>query len=179
MSRIGKKPIEIPAGVEVKIDQNKVTAKGAKGELFIDVPSEIEVKVEGNEVVVSQKKETKNSKALWGTVRSLVANIVEGVSKGYEKELQIKGVGYRAEVQNERLILKVGFSHLVEIDKIEGITFVVNKDIITISGIKKDLVGRVAAEVRSVRPPEPYKGKGIRYKDEVVVLKEGKKAVGK
>ncbi len=179
MSRIGKKPIEIPAGVEVMTEKNKVTVKGEKGELFLDVPSEIEVKVEGGEVTVSQKKETKKSKALWGTVRSLIANIIEGVSKGYEKELQIKGVGYRAEIQNEKLILKVGFSHLVEIDKIEGISFAVSKDIITVSGIKKDLVGRVAAEIRNVRPPEPYKGKGIRYKDEVVVIKEGKKAVGK
>ncbi len=179
MSRVGKKPIKIPAEVEVKTEERRVIAKGPKGELFLDIPSEIEVKIEEGEVTVSQKKETKKSKALWGTIRSLIFNIVEGVSKGYQKDLQIKGIGYRAEIQNEKLVLRVGFSHSVEIDKIEGVDFNVNKDIITVSGIKKDLVGKVAAEIRSVRPPEPYKGKGIRYKDEVVVMKEGKKAVGK
>jgi len=179
MSRVGKKLIKIPQGVEIKIESSKITAKGQKGELSIDIPSEIEVKEKEGEVVVSERKNTKNSRALWGTTRSLVFNIIEGVSVGYQKELQAKGIGYRAEIQGEGLTLKVGFSHPVVVDKVEGITFQVNKDIITISGIKKELVGRVAAEIRSIRPPEPYKGKGIRYKDEVVVLKEGKKSVGK
>jgi len=179
MSRVGKKLIKIPQGVEIKIESSKITAKGQKGELSIDIPSEIEVKEKEGEVVVSERKNTKNSRALWGTTRSLVFNIIEGVSVGYQKELQAKGIGYRAEIQGEGLTLKVGFSHPVVVDKVEGITFRVNKDIITISGIKKELVGRVAAEIRSIRPPEPYKGKGIRYKDEVVVLKEGKKSVGK
>jgi len=179
MSRVGKKLIKIPQGVEIKIESSKITAKGQKGELSIDIPSEIEVKEKEGEVVVSERKNTKNSRALWGTTRSLVFNIIEGVSVGYQKELQVKGIGYRAEIQGEGLTLKVGFSHPVVVDKVEGITFQVNKDIITISGIKKELVGRVAAEIRSIRPPEPYKGKGIRYKDEVVVLKEGKKSVGK
>ncbi len=179
MSRVGKKTIKIPVGVEVKEEENRLIAKGEKGELFLSIPSEIGVKVEGDEISVFQKKETKKSRELWGTVRSLIANIVEGVSKGYQKDLQIKGVGYRAEVQDGKLVLRVGFSHPVEVDKVEGVDFEVKKDIITVSGIKKELVGRVAAEVRGVRPPEPYKGKGIRYKDEVVMMKEGKKATGK
>jgi large subunit ribosomal protein L6 len=179
MSRVGKKPIKIPAGVELNIEKDRVLVKGPKGELSLDVPAEIEIKQEGEEIVTSIKKDTKKSKALWGTIRSLVANMIEGVHNGYKKELQIKGVGYRAEVQGENLVLKVGYSHPVEVKKIEGVEFSVAKDIIAVSGIKKELVGRVAAEIRDVRPPEPYKGKGIRYKDEVVVMKEGKKGVGK
>ncbi len=179
MSRVGKKPIKIPAGVEIKIEDLKITAKGPKGELSLDIPSVIDVQKEGEEIIVLEKKKTKTSRAFWGTTRSLIFNIVEGVSKGYQKELQIKGVGYRAEKQGEGMTMKVGFSHPVVVDKVEGITFEINKDIITVSGIEKELVGKVAAEIRSIRPPEPYKGKGIRYKDEVVVLKEGKKSVGK
>jgi large subunit ribosomal protein L6 len=179
MSRVGKKPIKIPAGVEIKIEGLKITAKGPKGELSLDIPSVIDVKKEGEEILVSEKKQTKTSKAFWGTTRSLIFNIIEGVSNGYKRELQVKGVGYRAEMQGEGMTLKVGFSHPVVVDKVEGINFEVNKDIISVSGIEKELVGKVAAEIRSIRPPEPYKGKGIRYKDEVVVLKEGKKSVGK
>lgn len=179
MSRIGKKPITVPNSVEIKLEKEKVIAKGPKGELEVSIPGEIKVEQnERGEVVVSEKKQNKKSKALWGTVRSLISNAIEGVEKGFVKELQIKGVGYRGEIQNENLVLKVGFSHPVEIKKIEGIDFAVTKDIISVSGIKKDLVGRVAAQVRKVRPPEPYKGKGIRYKNEVVVMKEGKKSVG-
>jgi large subunit ribosomal protein L6 len=179
MSRVGKKPIKIPAGVEIKIEGLKITAKGPKGELSLDIPSVIDVKKEGEEILVSEKKQTKTSKAFWGTTRSLIFNIIEGVSNGYKRELQVKGVGYRAEMQGEGMTLKVGFSHPVVVDKVEGINFEVNKDTISVSGIEKELVGKVAAEIRSIRPPEPYKGKGIRYKDEVVVLKEGKKSVGK
>ncbi len=179
MSRVGKKLINIPQGVTVDIKGDKVTVKGPKGELSFNVSPLILVEEKENEISVSITKESKKSKELWGTTRSIISNMVEGVSNGYSKELQIKGVGYRAEMQGENLILKVGFSHPVEIKKVEGITFAVLKDIITVSGIKKDLVGRVAAEIRRVRPPEPYKGKGIRYKNEVVVMKEGKKSVGK
>ncbi len=179
MSRIGKKPIKIPQGVTVTIGEGKVTVKGSKGELSLDVPREIEVKTQEEEVLVSKKQENKKSKALWGTVRSLVFNMIKGVSEGYSRDLQIKGVGYRAELQGEKLVLKVGFSHPIEIEKVEGIDFNVVKDIINVSGIKKDLVGRVASEIRSIRPPEPYKGKGIRYKDEVISMKEGKKSAGK
>ncbi len=163
----------------MKVEKGKVIAKGPKGELSLDIPPEVGVKVSDGEVLVSQEKETKMSKALWGTVRALVNNLIEGVSKGYAKDLQIKGVGYRAEMKDDKLVLRVGFSHPVEVEKREGVNFSVNKDIITVSGIKKDLVHRVAAEIRKIRPPEPYKGKGIRYKDEEVVLKEGKKTAGK
>ncbi|MCF7845351.1 MAG: 50S ribosomal protein L6 [Candidatus Pacebacteria bacterium] len=177
MSRIGKKPIIIPDGVNVTIEEEKVTVKGPKGELYLDIPSDIKVENTEEGIAVSEKKETKTSKALWGTIRALIFNMVEGVKNGYSKELQIKGVGYRAEMKGEDLVLKVGFSHLVEIRKIEGVEFSVNKDIITVSGIKKQLVNNVAADIRKVRRPDPYKGKGIRYKDEVIVLKEGKKSV--
>jgi large subunit ribosomal protein L6 len=176
MSRIGKKPIKIPEGVEIKIEKEEIFVKGPKGELSFTISPDVDVKIEEKEITVSEKKETKKSRAMWGTTRALISNMVEGVSVGYTKELQVKGVGYRAEMKGETLVLKVGFSHLVEIEKIEGVSFSVNKDIISVSGIKKDLVGRVAAEVRKVRPPEPYKGKGIRYKDEVIILKEGKKS---
>ncbi len=179
MSRIGKKPINIPSGVTVAFESGSVLVKGSKGELSLSIPSEVGIEIAEKEVIVSEKKVNKQSKALWGTIRSLIANMIEGVSEGFKKELQIKGVGYRAELQGDKLILKVGFSHLVEVDKEEGIDFAVTKDIITVTGIKKELVGRVASEIRAIRPPEPYKGKGIRYKDEVVVLKEGKKSVGK
>ncbi len=178
MSRVGKKPIEIPDGVEVNIEGDKITAKGPKGELSLFLVDDILVQKEDNRIVVSKKRENKNSKAMWGTTRSLVSNIIKGVESGYTKELQVKGVGYRAEVQGNKLILKVGFSHPVEIEKPEGIDFAITKDIISVSGAEKELVGRVAAKIRSVRPPEPYKGKGIRYKDELVVIKEGKKSVG-
>jgi large subunit ribosomal protein L6 len=177
MSRIGKKPITIPEGVSITIEKEKVSVKGPKGELSLDVPFDIKVENTEEGVLVSQRKETKNSKALWGTIRALIFNMVEGVKNGYTKELQIKGVGYRAEMKQDDLVLKVGFSHLVEVKKVEGVEFNVNKDIITVSGIKKELVNRVAADIRKVRRPDPYKGKGIRYKDEVIVLKEGKKSV--
>ncbi len=179
MSRIGKKPISIPQGVTVNITEEDVTVKGSKGELSFPISPFILVEEKDGELFVSIKKESKKSRELWGTTRSVIYNMIEGVSNGYSKELQVKGVGYRAEMQGEDLILKVGFSHLVEIKKIEGVSFAVLKDIITVSGIKKDLVGRVAAQIRKVRLPEPYKGKGIRYKNEVVAMKEGKKSAGK
>ncbi len=178
MSRTGKRPIEIPEGVQVKIEGNTAFVTGPKGKLEADFRPEIDVKIEDGEILVSEKRRTKKSKAFWGTTRSIIANMAHGVSCGYTVDLQIKGVGYRAEVQGDTLVLRVGFSHTVEIKAPDEISFSVNKDIITVSGIKKDLVGRIAAQVRSVRPPEPYKGKGIRYKDEVVVLKEGKKGAG-
>ncbi len=178
MSRIGKRPIEIPNGVEVKEDKGLVNVKGPKGDLEAKIPDEIGVEIKDKEVIVSERRKTKRSKAFWGTSRAVIANMVYGVNAGYSVDLQIKGVGYRAEMQGTDLILRVGFSHPVEIKAPEGVGFAVSKDIITVSGIKKDLVGRVAADVRKVRPPEPYKGKGIRYKDEVVVLKEGKKGAG-
>lgn len=179
MSRVGKKSIVIPQGVSVDIKDDNVNVKGPKGELAFPVSPFILVEEKDGEIFVTIKKENKKSRELWGTTRSVISNMIEGVSSGYSKELQVKGVGYRAEMKGEDLLLKVGFSHPVEIKKVEGIEFAVLKDIITVSGIKKDLVGRVAAEIRKIRPPEPYKGKGIRYKNEVIVMKEGKKSVGK
>ncbi len=177
MSRIGKKPIKIPEGVEVKIDSNEVTVKGPKGELSQEIRPEIKVEVKDKEVLVSLQRQTKQSKALWGTSRSLLANMVKGVVEGCQKQLQLEGVGYRAKVEGDKLILQVGFSHPVEFLKPEGIDFSVEKNIITIIGIDKEKVGQTSAKIRRIRPPEPYKGKGIRYVGEVVRRKEGKKAV--
>lgn len=177
MSRIGKKPIEIPEGVDVKIDGHTVMAKGPKGELSQDIRPEIGVEVKDNEVLLSPQRQTKQSKALWGTSRSLLANMIKGVFEGYQKQLQLEGVGYRAKVEGDKLILQVGFSHPVEFLKPEGIDFSVEKNIITVMGINKEKVGQTTAKIRKIRPPEPYKGKGIRYVGEVVRRKEGKKAV--
>jgi len=175
MSRIGKKPIPIPQGVELKIEEGIVTAKGPKGELRKKVPFGIEVKIRPNKEAIVSLKRSKE-KALWGTWRSLIANMIEGVSKGFEKKLEIQGVGYKARVESEDLVLDVGFSHQVKIKKREGISYSVEKNIITVSGIDKEKVGQTAAEIRKVRPPEPYKGKGIRYKGEYIRRKVGKKA---
>lgn len=177
MSRIGKKPIKIPEGVEVKIEGQKVVIKGPKGEISQEVRPEIKVSQREGEIFVSLKKETKEAKALWGLTRALLANMVQGVTEGFEKKLEIRGVGFRANLEGQDLALQLGFSHPVKIEKPEGITFSVEKNIIGISGIDKQLVGQVAAKIRSIRPPDLYKGKGVRYLGEVVRKKEGKKAV--
>lgn len=176
MSRIGKKPIEIIEGVEVKIDGQKVTVKGPRGELSQEVRPEIKVALEDKKIVVKPAKETKETKAFWGLTRALLSNMVKGVSEGYDKKLEIQGVGYRAAIQGEDIVLNIGFSHTVEIKAPEGIKLSVEKNIITVSGIDKGLVGEVAATIRRVRPPEPFKGKGIRYVGEQVRRKLGKKA---
>ncbi len=177
MSRIGKKPIEIPQGVEVKIDGSKVLIKGPKGELAFEVRSEIKIEVKEGKILVTPQIETKNTKAFWGLTRALLQNMVKGVTEGYEKKLEIEGVGYKANLEGQDLVLNVGFSHPVKIKAPEGIKFTVEKNIVTISGIDKGLVGQTAAKVRKVRPPEPYKGKGIRYVGEQIRRKVGKKAV--
>lgn len=177
MSRIGKKPIEIPAGVEVKIADGKVMVKGPKGALVQEFRPEVLVEAKDNKIFVSLKTQNKKTRALWGTMRAILANIVKGVIEGYQKKLQIEGVGYRARLEGDDLILQVGFSHPVQIKKEPGIAFSVEKNIITISGIDKAKVGETAARIRAVKPPEPYKGKGIRYVGEVVRKKMGKKAV--
>lgn len=175
MSRIGKKPIEIPKGVEVKVESNTVIVKGPKGELQKEIPLEIKIEIKDDKIFVSPGKETKRAKAFWGLFRTLIFNMIKGVTDGYEKKLEIHGVGYRANLEGEDLILLVGFSHPVKIDKVEGIEFLVEKSIITVSGINKELVGQIAAKIRKVRPPEPYKGKGIRYLGEEIRRKAGKK----
>lgn len=178
MSRIGKKPIPIPEDVKVEITGNTVKVKGPKGELQREIPSEIKIEQKGREILVMPGQETKRTKAFWGLIRALVFNMVKGVKEGYEKKLEIEGVGYRAKLEGEDLVLQVGFSHPVEIKQEEGIKFSVEKNIITVSGIDKGLVGQVAAKIRAVRPPEPYKGKGIKYLGEYVKRKAGKKVAG-
>ncbi len=179
MSKIGKRPIEIPKDVKVEIEDNLVIVKGKKGELKREIRSEVEVKVAENQISVLPKIKTKKTKAFWGLTRALLANMVEGVSRGFEKKLQIEGLGYRAQMEGENLILYVGFSHPIKVSPPEGIKFSVEKNIISISGIDKELVGQTAAKIRSIRPPEPYKGKGIRYLGEKIRKKIGKKAATK
>jgi len=177
MSRIGKKPILIPEGVEVKIDAGKAIVKGPKGELSQEVRPEIGIEIKENKICIYPKRETKQTKAFWGLTRALVANMVKGVIDGYEKKLEMQGVGYRASLEGEDLVLQVGFSHPVKIKIPSELNVSLEKNIITISGIDKQLVGQFAAKIRKIRPPEPYKGKGIRYVGEVVRRKVGKKAV--
>lgn len=176
MSRIGKQPIEIPAGVTVKVDNdNNVSVKGPKGELTQQIHKDMKVTVKDNVVTVSRPSDNKFHRSLHGLSRSLIANMVEGVTKGYEKTLEINGVGYRAQKQGKKLVLNVGFSHPVEIEEPQGIEIEVpDANKIIVRGIDKQKVGAVAANIRAVRPPEPYKGKGIRYEGERIIRKEGK-----
>lgn len=181
MSRIGKQPIIIPKGVEVKIADAQILVKGPRGELIQPIHPQIKLDLkdlsEGQkELLVSPKGKSKNIVALWGLFRALIFNMVKGVIEGFEKKLEIQGVGYRASLQGNNLVLAIGFSHPVEIEAPESIEFKVEKNIITVSGMDKQLVGQIAAKIRSQRKPEPYKGKGIRYLDEVVKIKAGKKA---
>ena len=179
MSRIGKNPITIPAGVDVKLDGNVITVKGAKGTLTQKIRQEITVKIEGNEIVVARINDEKTARSLHGLTRTLIANMIEGVSNGFKKELEINGIGYRAEVKGNALWMKIGFSHDVTMKAPEGITVEVNGNKVTISGADKQKVGQFAAEIREKRPPEPYKGKGIKYVDEYIRRKEGKAGKGK
>jgi len=177
MSRIGKQPITLPAGVEARIGSDAVTIKGSKGELSSPLFPGITVEQEGNVLtVLCSDLRTKKTKSFYGLVRALLASNVIGVTKGFEKKLELRGVGYRAQSQGKKLNLALGFSHPVEYALPEGVDAVVEKSIITVSGIDKQRVGQVAAEIRAFRPPEPYKGKGVRYIDEYVAMKEGKKA---
>ena len=179
MSRIGKKPIAIPAGVDVKIDGHKVTVRGPKGTLENTFNPEIGIAVEGNEIVVTRPTDDKNHRALHGLTRTLVANMVEGVTNGYSKTLEVNGVGYRAQKQGKNLVMNLGYSHQVIVPETAGITIdVPSPNQIVISGADKQQVGQFAAEVREKRPPEPYKGKGIKYADEHIRRKEGKAAKG-
>ena len=175
MSRIGKMPIAIPAGVTVDIaENNKVTVKGPKGTLERVLPKEMEIKVEGAEVVVSRPNDLKKMKSLHGLTRTLINNMVIGVSSGYEKKLEVNGVGYRAAKSGKVLTLNLGYSHPVEMTDPEGLETTVDGNVITVKGIDKEKVGQFAAEIRDKRRPEPYKGKGIKYADEVIRRKEGK-----
>lgn len=180
MSRIGKKPITVPAGVDVKIDGNTVTVKGPKGTLTNTFNADMIIKLEGTEIIVERPSENKMHKSLHGLTRTLLNNMVEGVTNGYKKTLEIEGIGYRAAKQGKDLVMNLGYSHQVIIPEIDGITIEVpNATTIVVNGIDKQVVGQVAAEIREKRPPEPYKGKGIRYQGERIIRKEGKAGKGK
>lgn len=175
MSRIGNKVITIPAGVEVNLDDNFATVKGPKGELKQQFDKDMTFNVEGNEITVVRPSDSKRHRTVHGTTRAILANMIEGVSSGFKKELELIGVGYRAQMQGKKLVLNVGYSHPVEFEEIEGIKLGVEGNTkVSIEGINKEVVGQYAAKVRAVRPPEPYKGKGIRYVGEYVRRKEGK-----
>ncbi len=175
MSRIGKLPVAIPAGVEVKVeDGNVITVKGPKGTLTRKLVEEMDVKVEGSEVIVTRPNDLKRNKSLHGLTRTLIFNMVEGVTNGYSKVLEINGVGYRAAKSGNKLTLTLGYSHPVEMVDPEGITTTVDGNKITVAGIDKEKVGQFAAEIRTKRPPEPYKGKGIKYDTETIRRKVGK-----
>jgi large subunit ribosomal protein L6 len=175
MSRIGKQPVPVPKGVTVTIDGQKVTVKGSKGELSRELPGEIAFVQEGEEIVVTRRSESRNARQRHGLVRTLIANMVEGVSKGYQKKLEIQGVGYRASLQGQKLVMALGYSHPIEFEPPAGIQFGVEGNTnVTITGIDKEIVGNTAARVRAARPPEPYKGKGVRYAGEQVRRKAGK-----
>ena len=176
MSRIGRFPIDIPAGVEVNIEEgNKVTVKGPKGTLEKCLPVEMTIKVEDNQVVVTRPNDLKKMKSLHGLTRSLIANMITGVSEGYEKKLEINGVGYRAQKKGKEITFNLGFSHPVVMTDPEGIeTVMEGQNVIIVKGIDKEKVGQYAAEIRELRKPEPYKGKGIKYADEVIRRKVGK-----
>jgi large subunit ribosomal protein L6 len=177
MSRIGKKPIEVPAGVIVSLDPGRVTVSGPKGELRQEIPQRMEIAQEENTITVTRPTERGEDRALHGLTRTLIANMVEGVTQGFEKKLEIQGVGYRAALAGTNLELQVGYSHSVKITPREGISFEVPVPTqVIVRGIDKQAVGQTAAEIRKVRPPEPYKGKGIRYEGEFVRRKVGKRA---
>ncbi len=179
MSRIGKVPITIPEGVKVTIDGQTVSVTGPKGSLSLDLKPEIEARVEDSAVVVRKKGESRTARELYGLSRTLIANMVDGVSKGFSKKLDIVGVGYRAAVQGKVLNLSLGYSHPILYNLPEGISVnVENQTQVTVSGIDKQLVGQVAAEIRAFRKPEPYKGKGVKYADEIIRRKAGKAGKG-
>jgi large subunit ribosomal protein L6 len=176
MSRIGKKPVEVLEGVEVNVNGQDVTAKGTKGELSVRVHDDVSVKMEDGQVVFAPRSASLAAKKLYPTMRTLVNNIVVGVKEGYEKELEIQGVGLRAQMQGNIIVMQLGFSHEVRYDIPQGVTVTVEDQTkIKVAGIDKQLVGQVAAKIRGFKPPEPYKGKGIRYVGEYVMRKEGKK----
>src|SRR3989338_7000975 len=177
MSRIGKKIITLPANTEIKISGDKVSVKGPLGELSRILHPSLEVKVSGNEVSVHPKKLTLESRALWGTYASHITNMVSGVNKPFEKKLILEGIGFKSEVKDDKVILALGFSHLVIVPIPEGLEVTAEKNVITITGPDKEAVGQFASRLRSLKKPEPYKGKGMRYQGEIIKRKQGKKLV--
>ena len=176
MSRVGKKPVAIPSGVTAAVEGQAVKIKGAKGEMRFVVPDDVSVVLDKGAIKVDPRSQSKQARALWGTSRARIANLVEGVTKGYEKRLEITGVGYRAAAQGKVLKLSLGYSHEIDFAAPDGVAITTPKPTeIVLAGIDKQRVGQAAAEIRSLRPPEPYKGKGVRYEGEYVRRKEGKK----
>jgi large subunit ribosomal protein L6 len=176
MSRVGKKPVVIPSGVNASVEGQMVRVKGPKGALELMLHDDVSAKVESGNVTIDPKFETKRARAMWGTYRSLVANLIEGVAKGYERRLEISGVGYRAALQGKNLQIQLGYSHDIVYPVPEGITITLPKVTeVVVAGIDRQKVGQVAAEIRAFRKPEPYKGKGVKYSDEFIFRKEGKK----
>jgi large subunit ribosomal protein L6 len=176
MSRVGKKPVVIPSGVNASVEGQMVKVKGPKGALELMLHDDVSAKVESGGVKIDPKYETKRARAMWGTYRALVANLIEGVAKGYERRLEISGVGYRAALQGKTLQIQLGYSHDINYPVPEGITITLPKVTeVVVAGIDRQKVGQVAAEIRAFRKPEPYKGKGVKYSDEFIFRKEGKK----
>lgn len=179
MSRIGKKPIAIPAGVDVKLNGTEITVKGPKGELKNTLRPEMEIVIENSEIIVKRPNDDQTNRSLHGLTRTLIANMVEGVTEGFKKELDINGVGYRVQKQGKNLVMNLGYSHQVIMEEPAGLTIdVPGPNKIIVSGSDKQAVGQLAAQIREKRPPEPYKGKGIKYADEHIRRKEGKSAKG-
>ena len=176
MSRVGKKPVTVANGIDVSVDGTVLVAKKGKDEKRLETHGRVKISIDGSEVTFGKVGEEKESAAFWGTYRALFANIIEGLDKGFKKSLEINGVGYRAAVQGQTLTLQLGFSHPIEYTIPEGVEVKVEKNLIHLSGTDKQTIGQVAAEIRSFRPPEPYKGKGVKYTDEVIVRKAGKSA---
>src|SRR3990167_7165359 len=176
MSRIGKKVIEVPEGVNVEINGQNVFVKGSRGELSLDIHHKVRARYDNNNIYVERKSDDKLSRSLHGLTQRLISNMIKGVRDGFARKLEIKGVGYRASLNGNKLTLALGFSHPVEVDAPEGIEFQVQKNIIVVSGIDKQLVGQIAANIRSLKKPEPYKGKGIKYLEEIIIRKAGKAA---
>jgi large subunit ribosomal protein L6 len=176
MSRVGKKPVALPAGVTATVEGQSVSVKGAKGTLSFVVPDDCDVALNDNEVTVKPRSETKRAQAMWGMSRAMINNLVTGVSAGFERKLEITGVGYKAAVQGKKLVLSLGYSHDVDFPIPDGIAIVAPRPTeLVITGIDKREVGQVASEIRAFRPPEPYKGKGVKYAGEFIFRKEGKK----
>jgi large subunit ribosomal protein L6 len=176
MSRIGKRPVTVASGIDVSLDGTTLVAKKGNLEKRLETYGRVDIKIEGNEVIFLRKGDDKQSAAFWGTYRALFNNIIVGLDKGFTKSLEVNGVGYRAAVQGKTLNLQLGFSHDINYEIPEGLDIKVDKNIITISGTDKQQVGQAAAEIRGYRPPEPYKGKGVKYTDEVIIRKAGKAA---
>jgi len=176
MSRVGKKPVTVVDGIDVSLDGTALVAKKGNLEKRLETHGRVEISIDGSEVTFSKVGESKESAAFWGTYRALFANIIEGLDKGFAKSLEINGVGYRAAVQGKTLNLQLGFSHPIDFPIPEGVEVTVEKNLIHLKGTDKQTIGQVAAEIRSFRPPEPYKGKGVKYTDEVIIRKAGKSA---